>query len=99
MINLDFVFPEIFLSISIMFLLMLGVFKNKSEKLIYNLSIVILIILLALVVNLFQIDEQFIFNKSYKIDKLSSFMKSLTIISAIFVMICSTSYIKSLISV
>ncbi|MDC3061030.1 NADH-quinone oxidoreductase subunit NuoN [Candidatus Pelagibacter sp.] len=96
MINLDFVFPEIFLSISIMFLLMLGVFKNKSEKLIYNLSIVILIILLALVVNLFQIDEQFIFNKSYKIDKLSSFMKSLTIISAIFVMICSTSYIKSL---
>ena len=96
MINLDFVFPEIFLSLSIMFLLMLGVFKNKSEKLIYNLSIVILIILLALVVNLFQIDEQFIFNKSYKIDKLSSFMKSLTIISAIFVMICSTSYIKSL---
>ncbi len=96
MINLDFVFPEIFLSISIMFLLMLGVFKNKSEKLIYNLSIVILIILLALVVNLFQIDEQFIFNKSYKIDKLSSFMKSLTIISAIFVMICSSSYIKSL---
>ena len=96
MINLDFVFPEIFLSISIMFLLMLGVFKNKSEKLIYNLSIVILIILLALVVNLFQIDEQFIFNKSYKTDKLSSFMKSLTIISAIFVMICSTSYIKSL---
>ena len=44
----------------------------------------------------FQIDEQFIFNKSYKIDKLSSFMKSLTIISAIFVMISSTSYIKSL---
>ena len=83
MMNLDFVFPEIFLSLSIMLLLMIGVFKNKSEKLIYNLSTIILVILLALVVNLFSVDEMFIFNEGYKIDKLSSFMKSLTIVSAI----------------
>ncbi len=30
MMNLDFVFPEIFLSLSIMFLLMIGVFKKKK---------------------------------------------------------------------
>ena len=57
MMNLDLIFPEIFLSLSIMFLLMIGVFKKNSEKLVYNLSIISLIILLALVVNLFSINE------------------------------------------
>ena len=32
MMNLDFVFPEIFLSLSIMFLLMIGVFKKKVKN-------------------------------------------------------------------
>ena len=34
MMNLDLVIPEIFLSLSIMFLLMVGVFKKKSENLV-----------------------------------------------------------------
>ena len=96
MMNLDLIFPEIFLSLSIMTLLMIGVFKKKSENLVYNLSIITLAILFAMVVNLFTINEQFIFNYSYKIDNLSSFMKALTIISGIFVMISSTTYLKSL---
>ena len=36
MMNLDLIFPEIFLSLSIMFLLMIGVFKKNSERLVYN---------------------------------------------------------------
>ncbi len=96
MMNLDLIFPEIFLSLSIMFLLMVGVFKKNSEKLIYNLSVITLIVLLALVINLFSINETFIFNKGYKIDNLSSFMKTLTIISAIFVMISSSVYLRKL---
>ena len=32
MMNLDLIFPEIFLSISIMFLLMIGVFLKKKVK-------------------------------------------------------------------
>ena len=84
MMNLDLIFPEIFVSLAIMFLLMVGVFKKSSERLVYNLSTVTLIILLALVVNLFSVDETFIFNESYKIDTLSSFMKTLIIVSAIF---------------
>ena len=94
--NLDLIFPEIYLSLSIMFLLMIGVFKKNSEQLVYNLSVITLIVLLALVVNLFSINETFIFNESYKIDNLSSFMKSLTLISAIFVMISSSTYLKAL---
>ena len=39
MFNLEFVFPEIFLSLSIMFLLILGVFKKKSSKLVQNISL------------------------------------------------------------
>ena len=96
MMNLDLIFPEIFLSLSIMTLLMIGVFKKKSENLVYNLSIITLAILFAMVVNLFTINEQFIFNYSYKIDNLSSFMKALTILSGIFVMISSSIYFKSL---
>ena len=96
MMNLDLIFPEIFLSLSIMFLLMMGVFKKNSERIVYNLSTIILLILLALVINLFSINELFVFNNSYKIDDLSSFMKTLTIISAIFVMISSFTYLKTL---
>ncbi len=96
MMNLDLIFPEIFLSLSIMFLLMIGVFKKNSEKIVYNISVITLIILLALVINLFSINEEFVFNESYKIDILSSFMKSLTIIAAIFVMISSSTYLSSL---
>jgi len=96
MINLDLIFPEIYLSLSIMFLLMVGVFKKNSENLVYNLSVITLLVLFALVVNLFSVNETFVFNESYKIDSLSSFMKSLTIGSAIFVMISSSNYLKSL---
>jgi len=96
MTNIDLIFPEIFLSLSIMFLLILGVFKKNSENLVYNLSVIILIILLSLIINLFSITETFVFNESYKIDNLSSFMKSLTIISAIFVMLSSSNYLKTL---
>ena len=96
MMNLDLIFPEIFLALAIMSLLMIGVFKRNSEKLVYNLSTITLVILLALVVNLFSINETFLFNESYKVDTLSSFMKSLTIIASIFVMISSYTYLKSI---
>ncbi len=96
MMNLDLIIPEIYLSLSIMFLLMFGVFKKNSENLVYNLSVITLIVLLALVVNLFSIEETFVFNESYKIDNLSTFMKSLTIVATIFVMISSSNYLKTL---
>ena len=96
MMNLNLIFPEIFLSLAIMFLLMVGVFKQNSARIIYNLSSITLIILLSLVINLTPINGNFLFDESYKIDILSTFMKSLTIIAAIFVMISSYNYLKSL---
>ena len=92
--NLELILPEIFISLSIMFLLILGVFKKNSALLIYNLTTVTLIILLALLLNLYQVSELSIFNNSYKIDKLATFMKLLTIGSGIFVMLTSSKYIE-----
>ena len=92
--NLELILPEIFISLSIMFLLILGVFKKNSALLIYNLTTVTLIILLALLLNLYQVPDLSIFNNSYKIDKLATFMKLLTIGSGIFVMLTSSKYIE-----
>ena len=84
MINFNFIFPEIFISLVLMFLLILGVYKKNSSTLIYNLTIISLFILLALIINLYSIEETSLFNESYKIDNLSTFMKILTITSGIF---------------
>ena len=90
--NLNFIYPEIFISLSILFLLVLGVFKKKSSNLIYNLSIVSLITTLALLFS-YPIDSNVnLFNETYKIDFLSSFMKILTMSSGIFVLIVSYKY-------
>ena len=51
MINLELVLPEIFLSLSIMFLLILGVFKNNSSRLIQNISLIVLLITSVITLN------------------------------------------------
>ena len=92
--NLDLILPEIFISIAIMFFLLLGVFKKNSSSLIYNLTIISLIILLASVYNLTTISETLLFNRSYIIDNLSNFMKIIMIVSGIFVMLISSKYLQ-----
>ncbi len=92
--NLQFIFPEIFLSLMIMLFLIIGVFKKNSSNLIYNLSTITLIILLALIFNLSSVQDTSLFNNSYKIDKLSTFMKLLTFGSGIFVMLTSSKYVQ-----
>ena len=47
--NINFIFPEILISIFLMMLLILGVFKKNSSSLIYNLSISSLVVILVLV--------------------------------------------------
>ncbi len=95
MINIQFVFPEIFLSLSIMFLLIFGVFKKKSSKLVQNLSLIILIITSVITFNeTMGISEFKLFNDSVIIDFLSSFMKIITLLSAFLVLVISSNYLK-----
>jgi len=97
MTNLALVFPEIFLSLSIMFLLILGVFKKNSSKLIQNISLIILLITSVITLNeTLGIQETLLFNSSVVIDYLSSFMKIVTLLAAFLVLVISSNYLKTL---
>jgi NADH-quinone oxidoreductase subunit N len=77
-----------------MSLLMLGVFIKKSFKLVSLLTILSLAFAIILVLN--QPNEVVkIFNESYIIDKLSIFMKVLTLLFCLFVLLSSKDYIKN----
>ena len=96
MINLQLVFPEIFLSLSIMFLLIFGVFKNKSSNLILNFSSLILLITAVITFNeTMNLVEVKIFNNSIVIDYLSTFMKIITLLSAFLALVISSNYLKA----
>ena len=92
--NLSLILPEIFISLAIMLFLIIGVFKKGSSSLIYNLTTISLVILLAILLNLNSAQESSLFNESYKIDNLSNFMKIIMIISGIFVMLASSKYLQ-----
>ncbi|MBD1163685.1 NADH-quinone oxidoreductase subunit NuoN [Pelagibacterales bacterium SAG-MED11] len=97
MTNLALVFPEIFLSLSIMFLLILGVFKKNSSKLIQNISLIILLVTSVITLNeTLGIKETLLFNSSVVIDYLSSFMKIVTLLAAFLVLVISSNYLKNL---
>ena len=98
MTNLQLVFPEIFLSLSIMFLLILGVFKKDSSKLVQNSALIILLVTAVITFNeTLGIKETLLFNGSVIIDYLSSFMKIVTLLSAFLALvIISTNYLKNI---
>ena len=88
-----YILPELFLSLTIMFLLMAGVFIKKSFKLVNLCTIASLAFAIVLVLN--QADEiTKIFNDSYIIDRLSIYMKILTLLFCIFVLLSSKDYLK-----
>ena len=77
MINLFYISTEVFLSLSILILLLIGVFKKKSESFVYNFTCIILLVGLAININLnpqFPID---LFSNSYKIDYFTTLILSL----------------------
>ena len=95
--NFELIFPEIFISLSIMFLLIVGVFKKDSSRLIQNISLLVLLITAVITFNeTLSINETTLFNGSVIIDYLSSFMKIVTLIAAFLVLIVSSNYLKSL---
>ena len=94
--KINLVYPELLVSLSIMFLLMYGVFAKKSAGTVYNLSSISLFVSLILLLS-FPINTQWsLFNDSYQIDYLSTFMKALTLIFGIFVLGISKKYVFSI---
>ncbi len=91
--NLNILLPEIFLSISIFLILMIGVFVKKSYNLVTNLSIFSLIILILIIYNS---DNTYVevFSQSFIRDSYSNFIKILILVSSIFILYSSQLFIK-----
>jgi NADH-quinone oxidoreductase subunit N len=93
--DLNFILPEIFISLSIMFLLVLGVFKKNSSRLIFNISLLVLLITAIITLNeTYSINRITLFNNSVVIDHMASLMKIITLICAFLVLTISSNYLK-----
>ena len=91
--NLNILFPEIFLSISIFVILMIGVFINKSYNLVTNLSLSSLIILILIILN-GESSSVKIFSESFLRNSYTNFIKILILSASVFVLYSSQFFIK-----
>ena len=90
--NLNILLPEMFLTLSIFSILMIGVFIKNSFNLIFNLSSLILIITIGIIFNNPNNQEK-IFLDSFTRDGFSNFFKIIILISSLFVLNSSKNYI------
>ena len=94
--NLNLILPEIFIALSIMFILVLGVFKKESSELVFNISQLVLLITAVIIINeTFTINRMTLFNDSVVIDHMSSLMKTITLLGAFLVLAISATYLKT----
>ena len=90
--NLNILFPEIFLSLSIFTILMVGVFIKKSFNIVFNLTSLILILTIAIILNNSNSEEK-IFLDSFIRDGFSNYFKILILISSLFILNSSKIFI------
>ncbi len=91
--NLNILLPEIFLSLSIFSLLMIGVFFKNSYNLIVKLSLLTLIITSLILVNS-DLETVKIFKDSFIKDPFSKFIKLMLVASSVFILNASQTFIK-----
>ena len=93
MINdLNILLPEIFLTLSIFSILMIGVFIKNSFNLIFNLSSLIILLTISIILNSSNNEEK-IFLESFTRDAFSNFFKILILVSSLFVLNSSKNFI------
>ena len=90
--NLNILLPEIFLTLSIFSVLMIGVFIKESFNLIFNLSSAIILFTIAIIFNSSNETEK-IFLESFTRDSFSNFFKILILIASLFVLNTSKVFI------
>jgi NADH-quinone oxidoreductase subunit N len=89
------IIPELFLLLSSFSLLIIGVFRNTFNKIINYLVVGLLIVAIAVIYTNYS-DSSVLFGNSYTIDPLSNFMKILVLISVLFTILVSNSYLERL---
>ena len=92
--NFNILLPEIFLTLSVFTMLMIGVFFKNSYNLIIKLSLIVMVILILIILNNNEIVEIKIFSDSFKVNKFTSYIKILILISSFFILSSSQNYIK-----
>ena len=90
--NLNIMFPEIFLSLSIFLILLIGVYIKKSFNLIFNVSSLIIIVTIAIILTSPNTEEK-IFLDSFTRDAFSNYFKILILLSTLFVLNSSKNFI------
>ena len=92
MIEIKYITTELFLTLSIFSLLMVGVFLKESFNIVYRLTNVVIVILILLVISS-DFENIKLFNNSLSIDSFSKYMKSLILISSFFILSISKKYL------
>ena len=92
--NINSLYPEVFLSLGIMSVLMIGVFTKNSYNLVNRLCLSILLITIAIIFNSLDYSEK-VFLGSFSKDKFSDFIKILILVSSIFVLSTTQNFINN----
>ena len=90
--NLNILIPEIFLTLSIFSILMIGVFIKNSFNLIFNLTSLIIIITISIILAE-PSNEVKIFSNSFIRDAFSNYFKILILLSSLFVLKSSKKFV------
>ena len=90
--NLNIMIPEIFLSLSVFSILMIGVFIKNSFNLIFNLTSLIIIVTVSIILTR-PSNEEKIFLDSFTRDAFSNYFKILILLSSLFVLNSSKNFI------
>ena len=90
--NINIMLPEIFLSLSIFSILMIGVFIKRSFNLIFNLTSIIIIVTITIILTNPNNEEK-IFLESFTRDAFSNYFKILILVSSLFVLNSSKIFI------
>ena len=90
--NLNIMMPEIFLSLSVFSILMIGVFFKNSFNLIFNLTSLIIIVTVSIILTR-PSNEEKIFLDSFTRDAFSNYFKILILLSSLFVLNSSKNFI------
>ena len=91
--NLNIMLPEIFLTLSVFSILMIGVFIKNSFNLIFNLTSIIIGITIVIILTS-PSDEEKIFLESFTRDAFSNYFKILILSSSLFVLNSSKNFIE-----
>ena len=90
--NLNIMLPEIFLTLSIFSILMIGVFIKRSFNLIFNLTSLIIVVTISIILTSPNNMEK-IFLDSFTRDAFSNYFKILILLSSLFVLNSSKKFI------